>query len=316
MTPDGRKTAGGKKTPAANKAPGGRRLLASLRTPFGLAVIGCLVLAGWAVWAGGAFDGRIARQVRTHSVYADPGTGLDVAAAERVVGNRRLVVVLLREGADLRDACGDVGRAAAGTLVLVMSRKAEGFDTYGCSRLPGHDDEHFGDAFVAETTIGDGVDPFADRPIDAVKVIAVNYDRLAKADLVPADARTISPSLPRYLVAAAAILAVLAGSAGLYFGARRAGRRAASRREQRDQATDSRTVLSAAMAAVAQRIIDADVKAKRHRKVAADYVKLMEEIAAADRRGEPDYGRFTERAQRLGSQLQASPEPGRRPGAT
>ncbi|GAA3268522.1 hypothetical protein GCM10020218_007830 [Dactylosporangium vinaceum] len=280
-----------------------RRLLTSLRTPFGLAVLGCLALAGWAVLTGGAFDGPIARQVRAHSVYADAGTGLDAAAAERVIGNRRLVVVLLREGADLRAACGAVRGAADGTLVLVMSRETEGFDTYGCSRLAGHDDEHFGDAFVAETTIGDGIDPFADRPLDAVKVIAVNYDRLAKAGIVPAGARTISPSLPRYLIAAAAILAVLIGSAGLYLGARRAGRLAAGRRERRDAATDARTVLSAAMAAVAQRIIDADGRAKHHRRVAADYVKLMEEIAAADRRGEDDYSRFTERAERLAGRL-------------
>ncbi|MER7277135.1 hypothetical protein ABT369_22085 [Dactylosporangium sp. NPDC000244] len=281
-----------------------------IATPFGLAVLACLALAGWAAWSGGALDGPIARQVRTQSVYADPGTGLDVAAAERVIGNRRLVVILLRPGADLRDACHAVEHAADGTLVLVISRKTDGYDRYGCSQLPGSGDEHFGDAFVAESVIGEGIGPFADRPLDAVKVIAVNYDKLAKADVVPADARTISPSLPRYLVAAAAVGSVLAGSAVLYFGARRAGRLAAARRERRERATDGRTVLSAAMAAVAQQIVDLDgapkqtkTARKRFRAAAADYSELLEDVAAADRRGDEDFTRFTERAEGIGGRL-------------
>ncbi|GAA2371707.1 hypothetical protein [Dactylosporangium salmoneum] len=270
-----------------------------------LGVLACLILAGWALWSGGIFDGPAARQVRSASVYAAPGTGLDVAAAERVIGNRRLVVLLMRPGDDLRKACNDVERAAAGTLVLVMSRKSDDkYDTYGCSQLPGAGDENFGDAFVAETTIGDGIDPFADRPLEAIKVIAVNYDRLAKADVVPRTARTISPSLPRFLVAAAAVGAVLVGSGVLYLTARRAGRLAATRRERRDRATDARTVLSATTAAVAQHIIDLDARyaeavrrpakkrggksgfAARYRELIGEYTELLDDIAAADRRGE------------------------------
>ncbi|WP_433220234.1 hypothetical protein ACQP00_17400 [Dactylosporangium sp. CS-047395] len=270
---------------------------------FNVAVVACLIFAGWAAWSGGILDGKVARQVRAHSVYADPGTGLDVAAAERVIGNRRLVVILLRPGADLRDACHDVDRAAAGTLVLAMSRKEDGFDKYGCSRLPGAGDEHFGAAAVAETTIGDGIAPFADRPLDAIKVVAVNYDKLVKADMVPADARTISPSLPRYLAAIAAVLAVLIGSAVVYYGARRAGRVTAARREERDKVADSRTILSATLAGVAQKIIDSDGRSQKDRSVAADYARLVEDVAAADRRGNKDWSRLARRAERLGTRL-------------
>ncbi|GAA2633423.1 hypothetical protein GCM10010399_77370 [Dactylosporangium fulvum] len=301
----------------------------TLPTPFGFAVLGCLVLAGWALWTGGLFDGPIARHVRTSSVYAAPGTGLDTAAAERIIGNRRLIVILLEPGADLRDGCDAVRHAASGTLVLLMRRDddGDGFDTYGCSMLPGHDDENFGRAFVAETSVGSGVDPFADRPLDAIKVIAVNYDRLAKADMVPTDARTISPSLPRYLVAIAAVGAVIVGTAVLYGGARRAGRFAVARRDRLDRATDSRTVLSAATAVVAQQIIDLDARyaaavrrtaaatrrtakrrsrgtdtpdfAARYRKLTSEYTSLLDDVTAADRRGEDDFVRFTARAESL-----------------
>ncbi|GAA0726553.1 hypothetical protein Drose_12035 [Dactylosporangium roseum] len=312
----------------------------ALPTPFGLAVLGCLVLAGWALWSGGLFDGPIARHVRTSSVYAVPGTGLDTAVAERIIGNRRLVVILLEPVADLRDGCHAVRRAASGTLVLLMRRDGDGdgFDTYGCSMLPGHDDENFGKAFVAETTVGSGVDQFVDRPLDAIKVIAVNYDRLAKADMVPTDARTISPSLPRYLVAIAAVAAVLVGAAVLYGGARRAGRLAAARRDRLDRATDSRTVLSAATAVVAQQIIDLDARyaaavrrtvaatrdgtnrrpakrrsggteapdfAARYRKLTSEYTSLLDDVAAADRRGEEDFARFTACAEALAERFRA-----------
>ncbi|MEU4745795.1 hypothetical protein AB0G02_35770, partial [Actinosynnema sp. NPDC023658] len=153
----------------------------SLGTPFGVAVLGCLLLAGWAVWSGGVQDGPIARQVRSSSVYAAPGVEVDRAAAERVIGNRRLVVLLLEPGADRPQGCRDVRHAAEGTLVLVLSQADDEYDTYGCALIPGRDDENFGRAAVAEMTIGRGIDQFADRPVEALKIVVVNYDLLVKA---------------------------------------------------------------------------------------------------------------------------------------
>jgi hypothetical protein len=283
-------------------------------TPFVLAVLGCLVLAGWAVWSGGALDGTVARHVRTSSVYAAPGVGLDVAAAEKVIGNRRLVVVMLRPGADLSGGCGKLKRAAAGTLVLLLAPDGDRYDTYGCSQLPssGPNGKHFGDAMVAETTIADGTDDFVDRPLEAVKVIAVNYDQLVKAGIVPDDSRTVSPSLPRYLVAIAAVVAVIAGSALLFGAGRRAGRVAAVRRARRDRATDSRTLLSAAAATVAQQIIDLDPRlgtTTRYREVAAAYAGLLDDVAAADRSEETDYSALTQRAEALSQRLRSLAAP-------
>jgi hypothetical protein len=259
-------------------------------TPFGLAVVACLILAGWSLWSGGILDGPIARQVRSSSIYVAPGIDLDRAAAERIIGNRRLVVVLLGPGSGkLRTACDAVRQAAKGTLVLVLRRTGDEYDNYGCALLPGVEDENFGRAAVAETTIASGVDGFADQPLEALKVVAVNYDALVKADVVPDGARTISPSLPRYLIAAAALAAVLLGAAVLYIAGRRAGRLAADAGERRAAAADARTELGAAAAVLAQQIIDLDrryaanrkqsVFGRRYRRLASDYTELLGELA-------------------------------------
>jgi hypothetical protein len=292
-----------------------RRLFAS---PFALAVLGCLLLAVWALWSGGILDGPVARKVRSSSVYAAPGTGLDVPAAQRIIGNRRLVVALLEPGADLRQGCADVRHAADGTLVLMLKHDNDEYDTYGCARLPGVKDKNLGKALVAETTIGRGIDGLGDRPLEAVKVIAVNYDLLVKAGAVPDGARTISPSLPRYLIAAAAVLAVLLGSLGVYVGGRGAGRLAASRRAGAEAGSDARNALGAATAVLAQQIIDLDRHysgrkprgfAPRYRQVASDYTDLMKSITEDD----TDTAALTERVEALSKRCQALTAAGVRP---
>lgn len=272
--------------------------------PFGLAVLACLALTGWALWSGGILDGPLAKQVRSSSVYAAPGVELDQAAAERIIGNRRLVVAILEPGADLSAACDSVERAADGNVALLLSRddeEGDEFDNYGCALLPNRDDENFGKAFVAEMAISRGVDQFVDRPLEALKVAAVNYDLLVKAGTVPDGARTVSPSLPRYLIAGAAIGAVVFGAAAIYVGAHRAGKAAATRRRRREETADARSSLSSGAAVLAQQIIDLDglynrltrraksnVTAaqrsfgKRYRKLVSDYAELLDVIATAD----------------------------------
>ncbi|MEV6645636.1 hypothetical protein [Amycolatopsis sp. NPDC051371] len=255
---------------------------------FGVALLGCLVLAGWAVWSAGVFDGPVARQLRSASVYVAPGVTLDQPAAERVIGNRRLVVAFLEPGADLSDACDSLGGAADGTLAVMLSRDGDDYEKYGCSRLPGRDDENFGKAFVAESMIGNGIDGFADRPVDALKVLVVNYDLLVRSGAIPDGGRTVSPSLPRYLIATAAVAAVALGSLGLYLAARRAGRVAVARKERREAEADERTELAAAAAVLAQRIIDLDQRyarqksrskfAQGYRSLVTDYTKLLPDL--------------------------------------
>jgi hypothetical protein len=265
-------------------------------TPFGLATIALLLLAGWALLSAGILDTDLQRAARSGSVHAADGVALDLDAAARILGNRRLVVAFLEPGADLSDRCDETDGPAQGTLVLLLSRARSGadWDTYSCSRLGGDDAADFGKAVVAETTIANGTDQFVDRPLEALKVVAVNYDRLVRAGIVPDGARSISPSLPRYLVATAAIGAVLAGSGLAYSGARRAARLAADRRAERESAGDVRSSLGARAAVLARHIIELDHRysrsrrdpefARRYRTLVADYTGLLADLAGPDDR--------------------------------
>lgn len=261
-----------------------------LGTPFGLALLGLLVLAGWAVWSAGVFDDAVARQVRSSSVYVAPNAGVDVdqTAAEHVIGNRRLVVVFLAPGADPGDECDAVQDATDDTIVVFLQPKDDEFDHYGCSSFPGGDDENFGKGFVAETNIASGADQFLRKPLDAVKVIAVNYDSLVKAGMIPDGSRTISPSLPRYLIAGAAVLAVLVGATALYFTGRRVARLAAGHRARLDAASDARGSVNVEAAVLAKQIIELDRRYSRatpdfrrkYRKLAGEYADLITDLTA------------------------------------
>jgi hypothetical protein len=255
-----------------------------LLSPFGVAALACLILAGWALWTGGVFDGPIARQVRTSSVYAAPGTGLDVAAAERIIGNRRLIVLLVAPGAgDPDPICDSVERAADGTLVLVLRSKPDGsWDRYGCAMFSGG-----GELAVIEGTISTGIQQFGDDPLSTVKVVAVNYDRLVRAGIMADGPRTIHPYLPRYLIAGAAVLAVILGSLVLWVAGRRTAGATMARQERREAATDGRVALGAAAAVVAQQIIDLDARyrtgtpdfQRRYVALTDDYVTLLDDLA-------------------------------------
>jgi hypothetical protein len=285
------------------------RLRRFLATPFGVAVVGLLALAGWATWSAGVFDGPVARQVRVSSVYAAPGTGLDVAAAERVIGNRRLVVVFLDRGADFGDACDDVEDAAAGTLVMFFTAGDDELDHYGCSRFPGSDidGENFGKAFVAENVIAQGADQFVDRPLEAVKILAVNYDALVKSGSVPDGPRTIEASFPRYLLAGAAVLAVLGGAVTVFLASRRVGGLAARRRGDDEALSDARASLNARVAVLAGQIIELDRRpTERSRRLAADYAELAAELTG----GEPS-DRVTARVEALTRRARDLARPGR-----
>jgi len=258
-----------------------------LATPFGVATLALLVLAGWAAWSAGIFDGPMARQVRTSSVYAAPGVELDQAAAERVIGNRRLVVVFLDRDADLDEACDDLDDAASGTLVVLFKPDDDQFEHYGCSKFYGDvedaDSDEFGKAFAMENRAPEGADEFLDRPLEAVKIIAVNYDTLVKAGVVPDGARTITPSAPRYLLAASAVLTVIGGAVTVFLVGRRVGRLAARHQGVDEAVSDARASLNAKAAVLARQIIDLDRRPDDdYRKLAADYAELATGLTADD----------------------------------
>ncbi|MGC5028821.1 hypothetical protein [Micromonospora sp. DT229] len=277
---------------------------------FGVALLAALVLAGWALWSGGIFDGRIAREVRASSVYVAPGVDLDEPAAERIIGNRRLVVLLMAPGDDLREACAKTERAASGTLVLAISRAEQDWDTYGCSRFPQRNSRDFGRAVVMETTISRGVNLFVDQPLEALKVVTLNYDLLVRAGTVPDGARVISPSLPRYLLAGASVGGVLAGAATLWLLGRRAGRLAEARQARRAGYADGRAALSSAMAGLAQQIVDLEQRLGGRRiqtqpeylRLASDYTRLLDEVTAVRGADEDAVRRLREQVEALSRQ--------------
>ena len=266
-----------------------RRIREFFGTAYGAAVAVCLILAGWALWTGGVFDTKIAAQVRSSSVYADDTLGLDQTAAEKIIGNRRLVVILLSPGSqqDLGDVCDDVRGAADGTLVLILQAEDEEFDSYGCALFPEAEDENFGKAFVAESLIGQGIDGFVDAPLDALKVIAVNYDRLVRSGAVLDGARTVSPSFPRFLLATIVVGAVIIGALILYTVSRRAGTAAARRQAVGRDLDDAQAELSAQTAVLAQQIIrlDSDIARSKaapvqRQEIRSEFQQLAGEYAA------------------------------------
>lgn len=237
-----------------------RRIFGSLTAPYRWVLVGCLVLAGWLLWTAGPFDSAMAKDLRTSSVYADGSFQLDTAAAERAIGNRRLAVVFLDTNDSGRacQTCKDLNGPADGVLLAIVYREKAELTDYGCSLLPAAADENFGKSFVAETEIANGIAGFADQPLDAVKIMAVQYDALANAGIVPQDARVIYASAPRYLLALIALAAVFGGAGLIYFLGRRAGRTVADAEDAAAAANDQHVALNARLAGIAARILRLD----------------------------------------------------------
>ncbi|WP_231641043.1 hypothetical protein [Saccharomonospora sp. NB11] len=268
------------------------------KRPILLIALLCLGVLGWSAWTGGFFDDEVESHVRTSSFYAAPEVDVDREAAERIIGDRKLVVIMLEPGADrdaLDERCEGHWNAAANTLMLVLSQRDDEYGTWACSHFPGAYEENFGKSVVVESMIANGVDQFVDRPLEALKVVVVNYDLLVGSGHQPDGSRQIDAPIGRYVVAAATLLAVVVGTAVAYVGARRVGRVAARRAAQREAAGDARSRLSAAAAHLAQQIIDLDrlhddvsTAARRrkfrqhYRSVVSQYTRLGEQAVRSD----------------------------------
>ncbi|EIF00516.1 hypothetical protein [Saccharomonospora glauca] len=267
------------------------------KRPILLIALLCLVVLGWSAWTGGLFDDEVESHVRASSFYAAPEVDVDREAAERIIGDRKLVVIMLEPGADkdvLDARCDGDWNAAANTLMLVLSQHDDEYENWACSHFPGAYDENLGKSFAAENMIARGIDQFVDRPLDALKVVVVNYDLLVGSGVLPDGSREINAPIGRYVIAGATLLAVVVGTTAAYVGARRAGRAAARRAAQREATGDARSRLSAAAAHLAQQIIDLDRLydgmlpsqrrkfESRYRSVAARYTRLGERAGRSD----------------------------------
>lgn len=299
---------------------------AALAVPYRFVLLACAVLGIWSLLAAHPFEGAMASDLRTSSVYADASFGLDTTAAERAIGNRRLAVAFLNvddDGSQASQACKDLKSAADGVLLVVIYRDGDALANYGCSYLPGSEDE-FGKAFVAETKIASGIAGFAAQPLDAVKIMATTYDKLADADVVPKQARVIQVPAPRYLLAFIAFGAVIGGAALIYFLARRAGRAVSDERDEQVERHDDTVALNARLAGIAADILTMDeryaaLRTKygghrptttadrtfdvKYRKAAGDYAELAARAAAVGTHPVPVD--LPERVERLAGQVES-----------
>ena len=179
-----------------------------------------------------------------------------------------------------------------------MSRDGDDWDTYGCSRLGGDSPRDIGRSVVVESVIGQGADVFVDRPVEALKVIVLNYDRLVRTGLVPDGGRTISPSLPRYLLAGGAVGGVVAGAAVLWLrrpAGRPAGRRAAGRAGRARRRAGRAGRRHRGPGPADHRPGPAGGPA--YRRLAGDYVGLLDEVSGSD--SGDSVGRLRERVEEL-----------------
>lgn len=266
-------------------------------------VVALLAVGGWALVTGGVFDSPVAHTVRSASIWSDPAVGLDDAAARQVIGDRRLVIVVRAANATpgARDACRDLDAAAEGTVVVILTAEADDWATYGCQYLFDQDDD-LGRAAVIEERVSTGVGAFPGRPLDAVRTIVVNYDLLVAFDRIPGDARTFRPSLPRYVLAGAALAAVVLGALGIWWAARRAGRSLGATAATDQVDSDHRAVLSTAMTAIAHALLRLDSRpgadpANRD-ELFQEYLGITGRIAELDRLTGDDHRDQLDRALR------------------
>lgn len=234
-----------------------------------LLMLACLALAGAMLWGAGLFDGAIAKDVRVSNVYVEPGVPIDEEEAERIIGNRHLVVVYLDGPMDGRgsDLCDDLRGPAAGSFVAILDGD---LDMYGCSLLPGADDDDFGKAYTSELVMQYGIKMVADDPIQSARVLASTFDRLVAAGLAPQEARAITPPLGRYIVAAIAGGSVVLGSLLIYARGRRLGHRLADSVESDAALAGKVARRDNALAAAGVRLLAVDERAERIAAIAGD----------------------------------------------
>ncbi|WP_153506589.1 cation:proton antiporter [Cumulibacter manganitolerans] len=260
-------------------------------------MIACVALGIVAVSGAGVLDDDIQRDIRLSNVYVAPGVDVEEAAAERIVGNRNLVVVYL--DGDLGDrgsgVCDSLSGIAKGSFVAILD---EDLDMYGCSLLPGADEENLGKAYVAETVMRFGVEMVAEEKIQSARVLASSYDRAVAAGLAPQEAREIRAPFARYLVAAIALGTALVGSLAVYWRGRRLGHAFADATLADAGLRGRRLQRDAALASVGVRLLEADDV------IRAIAAKPHDERTAGDRRRLATFERLASSYSRLHERTQ------------
>ena len=220
-------------------------------------MIACLALGLVSAATSGVFDDPIQKDIRVSNVYVAPGVDVDEAKAEGIVGNRALVIVYLRGklGDRGRDVCESLKGIAKGSFVGIVD---DDLRMYGCSLLPGADDENFGKAYVAESLMRSGISWVADDKIQSARTMASTYDRLVSAGVAPQEAREIRAPFAHYLVAIIALATALIGSLAIYLRGRRLGHAFADAAVSDAELRGKAQRRDAALASLGVRLLEAD----------------------------------------------------------
>lgn len=224
-----------------------------------------LGLVATCLWGAGVFDSPIKEDIRVSNVYVEDGVDVDEQEAEKIVGNRHLVIIYLDGPLGERggEVCDDVTPVAEGSIVAIVDDE---LDMYGCALIPGRDDENFGKAYVTESVIRYGTGALVDAPQEAAKVMAANFDRLVAAGLAPQEARAIDPPFSRYIIAGIALGVLVLGALVTHLRGRRVAHLQADALERRAAVRGRLAERDSALAAAGVRILELD---ERYRQVQA-----------------------------------------------
>lgn len=209
------------------------------------------------LWGAGVFDSEIAQDVRVSNVYVDDGVDLDEQQAEKIVGNRHLVIVYVAGKLNGPAICDDLQSVADGSIVMIVDQELH---SYGCALLPGRDEENFGKAYVAETTMRYGIRTLADDPLAATKAMVSNFDTLVTAGIAPQEARAITPPLSRFIIAGIALGTVVLAALTSHLRSRRLAHLQADALERRATARGRLAERDTALASAGTRILALDEK--------------------------------------------------------
>lgn len=286
--------------PSAAGANDPRPIKRSARTSNAVAATLCLILVGLSLYLAGIFDSKINKTIRESPVYAEPGSRIDADAAERIVGNRQLILIYLATDLGDRgsDICEDAEKVANGNLVVIIG---DDLDTYGCALIPDRDGDKSGNAFVAESAIDDGLTYLDDDINETPKTMVATFDRLVVRGLLPKESRSITPAFSRLALAGITLGGLAVCGLALYVNGRRVGTIVAGRESERRRIAGRTAERDVLLASIASQILEADPKRdkvasrlkhgksssdllfmKRYDSVIEGYRELNEECAAED----------------------------------
>lgn len=289
------RTPGSKPAVGSAAEPGttGRRRSTS---PFRLALVAGIMLAGWLVWPQITLPfssvAPIISTLQSDSVFIEDGATVPADTAERVretLGRRPAAMIVLAQNSAFTDRPLDICTAVADHLddvEVMVSRVGKGFVTQ-CqgSDLPVLVD---GDGFDAG--LGSSLDRmtwmFDDDIPGQAEQLALLMDAAVKGGRLADTERTFSAPATAWLAAGGIVVAVIGGAVLLFWGVRTGGRIVMERRRRRAELTARYADVDAVVSEAALALLDIDPqdpdRTAAAARLAADYRAVLDDLEKAD----------------------------------